>query len=97
MVAISVDCRCGVPCMAASVAGANFGLPGVDCRVWQTKADRRVSRFEPNRTEPNRTEPNRFGSFLGSGTMFFGFLIKFYARFTIRELKRTVLESFETT
>ena len=44
--------------------------------------------------EPNRTEPNRFGSLLTSGTMFFGFLIKFYARFTKRELKRSVLESF---
>ena len=52
------------------------------------------TRAEPNRIEPNRIEPNRFGSFLASGTMFFGFLIKFYARFTKRELKRTVLESF---
>ena len=49
---------------------------------------------ESNRIEPNRIDPNRFGWFLASGIMFFGFLIKFYARFTKRELKRTVLESF---
>ena len=34
------------------------------------------------------------GCFLVSRAMFFGLLMKFYVRFTERELKRIVLESF---
>ena len=34
------------------------------------------------------------GCFLVSRAMFFGLLMKFYFRFTERELKRIVLESF---
>ena len=69
-------------------------VPMRDCRVKDSILCR--NRNEPNRIEANRIEPNRFGSFLASGTAAFGFLIKFYTRFIMRELKRTVLESFGT-
>ena len=73
---------------AAAVAATEDGL--FDATVSSVS---KSNQTESNQIEPNRTEPNRFGSFLVSGTMFFGFLIKFYARFTIQELKRTVLDS----